>query len=143
MKKDSFFSRCIQWLKNSEMFARPSKQLPGKWELYEFYTEPGEELIHKDEVKLKEEQLYIKLVFSENGEFNCDSNLPGDFISDDGSYSWSVSKNFLTLIHEEDFRNNEEFQFAIATGTLKLLKKDDFGKIILFGFFRKVAEVNN
>jgi hypothetical protein len=40
------------------------------------------------------------------------------------SGEWSVSKNFITLIHPGDFRNNLEFQFAVEKGDLKFLKKD-------------------
>lgn len=121
------------------MFARPSKQLPGEWVLFEYYTEPEQELIHKKEDQLKEEQLFLIINFTENGNFRFNTNLPTDIFSEEGDFSWSVAKNFITLIHPIDFRKNLEFQFAIERGMLKLLKKDSFGKIILFGFFRKKA----
>lgn len=121
------------------MFARPSKQLPGEWKLFEYYTEPDEELIHKQEKELKNEQLFMKITFSESGDFSYDTNLPVDFITAGSNFTWSIAKNYLTLIHPNDFRKNQEFQFAIEKGVLKILKKDTFGKIILFGFFRKSA----
>ncbi|WP_175552442.1 lipocalin family protein [Tangfeifania diversioriginum] len=123
------------------MFARPSKQLPGQWNLFEYYTEPGKELIHKQEEQLKEEQLFLRLEFSENADFSYETNLPINFIAEEGNLTWSIAKNFITLIHRDDFRKNQEFQFAIENGVLKILKKDTFGKIILFGFFRKKVAV--
>jgi hypothetical protein len=137
MKIKAVFSKIVYWLKTSEMFARPSKQLPGEWNLFEYYTEPGEELIHKQEEQLKAEQLFLKIEFSENGGFSHQTNLPLNFVTDEGNFTWSIAKNYITLIHPDDFRNNQEFQFAIEKGNLKILKKDSFGKIILFGFFRK------
>lgn len=125
------------------MFNRPSKQLPGQWKLFEYYAEPGEELIHKKEKQLKDEQLFFNIEFSENGDFTYDTNLPVDFITTGRSFTWSISKNYLTLIHPDDFRKNQELQFAIEKGVLKILKKDTFGKIILFGFFQKRTEENN
>ena len=119
------------------MFARPSRQLPGKWKLFEFYTEPDGELIHKKEEQLKEEQLFMEVEFLGNGDFSYNSNLPVNFISDHRKFSWSTERNYITLIHSDDFRKNQEFQFAIEKEVLKILKKDSFGKIILFGFFRK------
>jgi hypothetical protein len=122
------------------MFARPSKQLPGKWELYEYYTEPEGNLIHKEKVQLQEENLQAQIEFLQDGNFLSNSNLPENIFHDEEPFNWSVVKNFVTLIHESDFRNNEEFQFAIEKQTLKLLQKDSFGKIVFFGFFKKVSE---
>ena len=122
------------------MFARPSKKIPGEWELFEYYTEPEKSLIHKQEEQLRDEQLFLKIDFSENGEFSYNKNLPVNFIDATGKFTWSIAKNFITLNHPDDFRKKQEFQFAIEKGVLKLLKKDNFGKIILFGFFRKTAD---
>jgi hypothetical protein len=113
--------------------------LPGKWELYEYYTEPGENLIHKKEAQIKKEKLFAQFEFLEDEKFLHNSNLPAEIIKLEGVYSWSISKNFITLIHEKDFRDNKELQFAIVKDTLKLLKKDSFGKIEFFGFFRKAG----
>lgn len=123
------------------MFARPSKQLPGKWELFEYYTESGKELIHKKEEQLRDENLYSRIEFLEANKFSSDSNLPENIFHDEEPFIWSVAKNYVTLIHKNDFRNNQEFQFAISHQTLKLLQKDSFGKIVFFGFFRKLNEV--
>ena len=137
MNAGTVYSTIIRWLKNSEMFARPSKQLPGQWKLFEYYSEPGEELIHKKEKQLKDEQLFFRVEFSANGQFSFQTNLPVKFIDNEGDYNWSTAQNIITLIHLNDFRKNQELQYAIEKGTLKILKKDSFGKIILFGFFRK------
>lgn len=125
------------------MFVRPSKQLPGKWELYEYYTESGEKLIHKEKVQLQAEQLFSRIEFLEDSNFLSDSNLPENIFQGEETFTWSVARNFVTLIHKNDFRNNKEFQFAISKQTLKLLQKDNLGKIVFFGFFRKVSEAKN
>lgn len=143
MEKNSFFSRCVRWLKNAEMFARPSKQLPGKWELFEYYTESGENLIHKKAEQLKEEHLHAHIEFLEDGNFLSASNLPENIFHEEEPFTWSIAKNFLTLIHKNDFRNNKKFQFAISKQTLKLLQKYSSGKILFFGFFRKVNQEKN
>ena len=51
MKKITAFTNFLNWIKTTEMFARPSKQLPGKWDLFEYYIEKDGDLIH-----IKEEQ---------------------------------------------------------------------------------------
>ena len=53
MEKNSVFSRFIKWLGTTEMFARPSKQLPGKWQLFEYYFDSEKDLNHITEPQLK------------------------------------------------------------------------------------------
>ena len=136
MEKKSVFNAFLSWLKSSEMFIRPSKQLPGKWNLFEYYFDSSEELLHFDDKQLKAKNEFWVIEFSEDN-FRHQCNLPNPTVSKIESGSWNTSKNYLTLIHSADFRNNVEFQFAIEKGNLKLLKKDVHGKIEFFGFFRK------
>jgi hypothetical protein len=125
------------------MFARPSKQLAGKWELYEYYSESEEKLIHKEKVQLQAEQLFSRIEFLEDSNFLSDSNLPENIFQGEEPFTWSVARNFVTLVHKNDFRNNKDFQFAISKQTLKLLQKDQLGKIVFFGFFRKLNDAKN
>jgi hypothetical protein len=137
MENKSVFSVFMKWLSTTEMFARPAKQLPGKWQLFEYFFEPEGELINIKEHQLKAEKQYWEIEFVED---KCKqmSNLTIHFINKIKNGNWETTKNFITLIHAEDFRRNVEFQFAIEKGILKLLRKDAFGKIEFFGFFRKL-----
>jgi hypothetical protein len=137
MKSKISFSTLLNWLKTTEMFARPSRKLPGKWKLQEYYFEPGEELVNIKENQVKAENLFWEIEFTAEEQYIHRTNLPVPLIAGLTSGYWSRSRNFITLIHPKDFRNNVEFQFAIEKETLKLLKKDRFGKIEFFGFFRK------
>jgi hypothetical protein len=137
MKKITAFTNFLNWIKTTEMFARPSKQLPGKWNLFEYYIEKEGDLIHIKEEQLKAENLKWQIDFLEDEKYKHNSNLNVAYLSNIEDGTWSTSKNFITLIHPENFRNNIEFQFAIEKGNLKLLRKDELGKIEFFGFFRK------
>lgn len=122
------------------MFARPSRQIPGRWKLFEYYTEPENELLHVTEEQLTNENLGWEIEFDSEGKVLQKINLPVQFLNKEVSYNWSITKNYITLLHPADFRQNEEFQFAIDKGILKLLKKNSTGKIELFGFFRREGE---
>lgn len=144
MRLQNIFTSVILWLKTSEMFARPSKQLPGKWRLFEYYTEKNGELVNVKETQLKQQDIFWEIEFGENGDFRQQTNSPTGFIENSGTNQWSLSKNYITFMNPADFRKNEEFQFAVEKGTLRLLKKDFTGKIELFGFFRKLeTETSN
>lgn len=119
------------------MFARPSKQIPGKWELVEYYIEKGNELLNIKEEQLKVNSEFWHIEFTPDFNFSHDNNLPVWQIAKVKSGNWSFSKNFITLTSSENARNNIEFQFAIEKETLKLLKKDALGRIEFFGFFNR------
>lgn len=138
MKKKTFFSAIVQWLQSTEMFAQPSKQIPGRWQLYEYYTEPADGLVNVKEEQLERENKFWELEFSGEGNFSHKKNIPLQVLAGKDSWEWSLSRNFIIFIHPHDFRKNETFQFAIEKGDLKLLKKDVSGRIELFGFFRKL-----
>ncbi len=138
MKLNSFFSEILGWLQSTEMFARPSKQLPGKWQLFEYYTEIESDLNNVNEEQLKADKQRWNIEFAKDEKYLHDSNLSVSLISSIENGIWSISKNFVTLIHPENFRNNVEFQFAFEKGDLKLLKKDEFGRILFFGFFKRL-----
>lgn len=138
MEKKTGFSTFINWLGTSEMFARPSKRLPGKWLLFEYYIDTEDKLQNYKEARLKENKMSLNLEFREDGKFFLESNLPVAVIQNMEAVEWSVTKNFITLIDPYNFRNNVEFQFAFEKNTLKLLKKDKLGKIEFFGFFKSI-----
>ena len=137
MENKISFSGILNWLKSSEMFARPSKQIPGNWQLYEYYIETGNELHHFNEDQLKADKVFWDIEFKENEHFSHKCNLPVSFITKMKDGNWNISKNYINFISLENFRDSVEFQFAIVKGKLKLLKKDAFGRIEFFGFFNK------
>ena len=120
MELKSVFITIFQWLKTTEMFARPSKQLPGKWQLFEYYFDSEKELNHITEQDLNAVNERWIIEFKEEENYIQESKLPVSLISNIENGSWSISKNYITLIHPENFRNNIEFQFAIDKGILKL-----------------------
>ena len=131
------FNVIINWLKSTEMFARPSKQIPGKWELVEYYIETGNELKNFKETQLKAKNEFWQIEFNTEREFSHKNNLPVWQINKVTNGIWSISKNFITLNSAENNANFIEFQFAIEKETLKLLKKDALGRIEFFGFFNR------
>ena len=138
MNRTSIITKIDNLLQSTEIFARPSKKLPGKWQLYEYYIDDEKELKHVNSEQLKSEKQNWNIEFNENKQYLHNSNLTIPLIFKIENGSWSISKNFITLIHPQNFRKNVEFQFAFEKGNLKLLKKDNFGKIEFFGFFKKL-----
>lgn len=140
MSIKTFFSKLGDCLQQTEMFGQPRKNIPGKWQLFEYYFETGNELFHfqKEELKVANEMFEMEILAS--GEFSYSSNLSLTLIRSLKNGEWSVSKNYITFLSPGDFRNNTEFQFAFEKGNLKLLKKDAFGKIEFFGFFRRMED---
>lgn len=136
MTTKTFFSKIGSLLQSTEMFEHPRKKIPGKWQLCEYFVDEGKELVHLQEEELKARKASFEIEFQE-GSFTHFSNIPLTVIQRIKNGKWSVAKNFITLIDDENFRNNTEFQFAFEKGKLKLLKKDPFGKIEFFGFFTK------
>jgi hypothetical protein len=134
------FIKIIEWIKNSEMFFNPVKVLPGRWQLFEFYTEPALELIHMEESQLKAENLFWNIEFSDDRVFSQKSNLNFPVIHSDLTGTWSRNGNYIIIKSTgEKYSYSIEFQFALDKEKLKLLKKDKLGKIEIFGFFRKIV----
>lgn len=138
MKLNSLVLKISCWLQSTKIFVRPSKQISGKWELFEYYTDQENNLNNVNEEQLINDKQSWVIEFTEDEKYLHNSNLSVSVISSIENGTWSVSKNFVTLIHPENFRNNIEFQFAFEKGNLKLLKKDKLGKILIFGFFRRL-----
>jgi len=138
MEKKTVFSAFLSWLGSSEMFARPVKRLPGKWLLFEYYIDSRDGLLNFKEDMLKEHNQQLEIHLDETNKLVVQSNLPVSLFQEITKGEWGVVKNFITFIHPDDYRKNVEFQFAFEKNNLKLLKKDGFGKIEFFGFFKKV-----
>lgn len=134
MKKKFIFTSVLSWLKSTEMFIRPSKQVPGKWQLMEYYTETENELRNITENQLKADGEFWNIEFTPEKNYSKNSNLPLPLISGLKNGNWNVSKNYITLNSSGE---SVEFQFAIEKEILRILKKDNLGKIIFFGFFKR------
>jgi hypothetical protein len=134
---NNIFTTFFGWLKSTEMFASPSKQIPGRWELIEYYIESGKELRNIKKTQLKAGNEFWHIEFTAEHQFLHETNLPVWQINKVTNGDWNVSKNFITLSSADNTRNNIEFQFAVENRTLKLLKKDALGRIEFFGFFSK------
>jgi len=129
----------FSWLKSTELFARPAKEIPGKWQLFEYYTETEGELVHLKEKQLKEMNQYWHIEFNSGGQVIHTSNLPVSFLHGSEHDNWQIIRNFITLYSSEKIQDDIKFQFAIEKQQLKLLKKDPSGRIEIFGFFRKMS----
>lgn len=138
MKNKISFVSIFDWLKSTEMFARPSKQMPGKWQLCEYYFETTDELRNIKEADLKAENEYWNIELTIENKFYHQCNLPVWQISEIKNGNWSISKNFVIFTSSDNNRNNIEFQFAVEKSKLKLLKKDALGRIEFFGFFNRI-----
>ncbi len=138
MNQTSIIAQINKLLQSTEMFARPSKKIPGKWQLYEYYVDENKELKHIKREQLTSEKQNWNIEFAIDKKYIHNTNIAVSIISNVENGSWHIAKNFITLIHPNDINKNMEFQFAIEEGNLKLLKKDNLGKIEFFGFFKKL-----
>lgn len=136
----SFFSKLKTCLQNTEMFERPIKKLPGRWELYEYFVEVEDELLHFNKADLLQRKDTFVLDISEDGKYQSEATIGIKVVKKLKCGEWDVAKNFITFLVSDNFRDNPEFQFAFEKGNLKLLKKDSFGKIEFFGFLKKIVE---
>lgn len=132
------FRKIFQSIKTNISEYKKNNSLPGRYKLYEYYTDAAEELINVKEAQITSEKIFWDIGFGEDGKYKNDTNLDIPLVKGIGPGNWSRSKNFVTLLHPGDFRRNVEFQFAFEKGNLKLLKKDVTGKIIVFAFFRRL-----
>lgn len=136
MKEGSILSRITSWLTSPEVFGSITRKIPGEWQLYEYYVDLNQDLIHLKEDDLKNSNESLQMKFDADETFSLSEQLPLPVFKQLKEGKWSVHRNFITLIDAGNFRNNLEFQFAFQKDDLKLLKKDASGKIEFFGFFR-------
>jgi len=136
MFKQSILSKIYSWLCSPEVFGRVAKKIPGNWQLFEYYRDTEDELVHIQESDLAQSNEALLIDFLPQNEFCLTAKISVPIFPTERKGVWSVNRNFITLVDAKDFRNNTEFQFAFGKGNLKLLKKDKFGKIEFFGFFK-------
>jgi hypothetical protein len=137
MAEINLFSRLIHWLQSTEMFARPSNQLPGKWQLFEYFVETNGELKNFKQQQLAELNLSWNIEFAADNQFVHTGNIGLNLIHPIKNGKWKFRKNFLELGSKES--KTVRFQFAIEKEQLKLLKKDEAGQIEFFGFFHRIS----
>jgi len=138
MKKIISFTPVLNWLKSTEMFARPSRQIPGKWQLVEYYVETENELRNITENQLKADSEFWNIEFTPEKNYSLNCNLPVSIISEIKNGNWNISKNYITLSPTGETIESVEFQFAIEKEMLRILKKDNSGRIGFFGFFKRM-----
>lgn len=137
---NKIFISILNWLRSTEMFARPSIQVPGSWQLVEYYIDMEDELINVTEARLKAEKELWNIHFSnKNNNYTHECNLSVSLLLNIKNGTWKISKNFITLNSSEKSGSIVEFQFAIEKEQLKLLKKDTIGRIEFFGFFNRLS----
>ena len=138
--KKSFSNKFINWLKSTELFARPSKQIVGEWQLVEYYVDTEDKLINISEKQLKDDDRFWRINFLKEKYFRQQNNLNIKVIENIENGNWETTRNFVMLYGMEKLKQSFEFQFAIERDQLKLLKKDKKGRIEFFGFFTRINE---
>jgi len=139
MTKKFSFSNFLKWLKSREIFARPSKMLPGKWQLFEYYVEIGDNLLNIKEPELLQQKVSMLIDFRNDKTIVIQENLDIMIFKDFVGGGWLRNSNFVTLVNNEKHERMLAFQFDASKDQLKLLKKDSKGKIEFFGFFKRVG----
>lgn len=137
MAESSIISKFLHWLQSTEMFASPSKQLPGKWQLYEYFVETEGELANFKQNDLDASDIYWKMEIRKDGTSSHLVNLDHFIIQQVNDGNWMLHKNLISFSTKTD--PLLQFQFAVTNHQLKLLKKDNKGAILFFGFFDRIA----
>jgi len=124
-----------KWLKSVIIPVTPGMIMPGRWVMYEYYSEPDDELMHITEEELLREKLYWEIEFDQGGIFRQKSNIAVKFLEHEKDLSWNISRNYLDI---ESKARRERFQFALVKDHIRLLQKERTGRIVFFGFFKKL-----
>ena len=137
MENKISFKKIQSWLKTGELFARPSKMLPGKWQLFEYYYESGADLINIKEAELQLSKNTMLIEFYMDNVLTINENLKIEIFRNFNKGNWFRKRNFVTFTNNEKQEKYLTFQFDASSEQLKLLKKDVRGRIDFFGFFRR------
>ncbi len=129
--------KLIYSIKNKIKKYRKNNSFQGRWELFEYYLDEGNDLIHIEEIQLKSSNQEWILEFKENGQFKSSSTLDIPVIKKIEATRWLKKGRMLHLIFPANNQINMCFQYAFDKGTMKLLKKDKSGKIEVFAFFKR------
>lgn len=138
MENKISFKKIRDWLKAGEMFARPSKMLPGKWQLFEYYYDSVADLVNIKETELQLNKSKMLIEFNADNTLTIEENLKIEIFRNFEKGNWLRKRNFVTFINNEKHEKNLTFQFDADTEKLKLLKKDTKGRIDFFGFFKRI-----
>ena len=137
MENKISFKKIGNWLKAGEMFARPSKMLPGKWQLLEYYYDSEADLVNIKETELQLSKNTMLIEFNADNVLTINENLKIEIFRNFKKGKWLRKRNFVTLTNNEKQEKYLTFQFDAGSEQLKLLKKDAKGRIDFFGFFRR------
>ena len=113
--------------------------LLGSWELFEYYMDQNDRLLHIKEDQIKRDKMKWNLSFLEKGKFTNETNLFIPFFKKLEANRWIKSRNFVTLSEIDSLDPGITFQFAFDKGILKLLQKNKLGKIEIFAFFKRIS----
>lgn len=138
MENKISFKKIQNWLKTGELFARPSKMLPGKWQLFEYYYESGADLINIKEAELQLSKNTMLIEFYMDNVLTINENLKIEIFRNFKKGNWFRKRNFVTFTNNEKQEKYLTFQFDAGSEQLKLLKKDKKGRIDFFGFFKRI-----
>ena len=97
MKLNLFFYKILNFLQSTEMLARPSKQLPGKWDLFEYYIEQESELNNVKEDQLKTSRQHWNIEFAGNEKYFHNSNLSVSLITSIETFVLSRAISILSI----------------------------------------------
>jgi hypothetical protein len=139
MENKISFKKIRNWLKAGELFARPSKMLPGKWQLFEYYYDSGADLVNIKEPELQLIKKTMLIEFNADNILIINENLKLEIFRNFKNANWLRKRNFVTFINNSKCEENLTFQFDAGSEQLKLLKKDEKGRIDFFGFFKRIA----
>ena len=140
MNKKTYLDKLNQLLRRFGEIIDITGSLSGKWVLFEYYIEPKTGLEHVTEKNLMSREEYCIAEFLSDQTFHLHTNLKIAFFTNSGFTRWKRSSNYITLIDFKDPTKSMELQVAVKGPVLKLLKKDDRGRIVFFGLFRKAKE---
>ena len=119
---------------------RMKHSLLGDWIMFEYYFDSGTELNHIKKGQLEANAQKWELSFFDQGTLKSVIYLKGLFIDGYSTNKWIKRKNQITLFDETRPEGSITFQYAIDKGILKLLKKEDSGRIQIFAFFERVQK---
>jgi hypothetical protein len=138
MENKISFKKIGNWLKTGELFARPSKMLHGKWQLFEYYYDSGADLVNIKETELQLSKNTMLIEFNADNILIINENLKLEIFRNFEMGNWLRKRNFVTFTNSGKHEEHLTFQFDAGSEQLKLLKKDAKGRIDFFGFFKRI-----
>ncbi len=131
-------SRINTFIQNQISNYRLNNSLLGEWKVFEFYFDSKNILHHVEKDQLESEGNFWNISFLELGILKMNVMLPAQSVKGVNANKWSRKRNYITLFDGNCPDDSNTFQYAIDNGVLKLLKKEDSGRIEIFAFFERV-----